>query len=62
MANQERVRSLGASGEYRWRQVLDRSNMPSFSCSEAELAETQEAFLSMWDGKVPLLPPALCSN
>ena len=33
--NTSQTQSLGASGEHRWRQELDRSDMPLFACSDA---------------------------
>ena len=52
--NQRRVCIEGSDGRRHWRTELDPdwSRMPSFACSDAELADTQQAFLSMWDGRV----------
>ena len=51
MANQRRVCIEDFDGQRHWRTELDRSRMPSFACGDAELAETQQAFLLMWDGR-----------
>ena len=47
--NRKTVRDFNAWGwgEVHWHHELDRSGMPSFECSDFELSETQEAFLSM---------------
>ena len=45
------VRTVNCDGDYSW-QAPDWSRKPSFACSDTELAETQQAFLSMWDGRV----------
>ena len=47
----QRVREVDINGQCGWQTVLDYSSMPVFECSDMELAETQHAFLTMWDGK-----------
>ena len=54
--NRARVREVDACGQVSWSKWLDRSCMPAFECTDAELAETQHAFLSIWDGKACSLP------